>query len=152
MPGGVRTHHDNFYYSLPGSVHAHHGLFRARAFETLATFPIVAKRHWTVQWFFQAIQKTCPSPLLISIAFTLSIRSGPWQRNFVDARFPQFHMFPTAWSCITTIGLPEFYIRVRQKVTFTVTNSGSPIEWSFAHGTLIDAPRYASAWKQRKRR
>ena len=30
-------------------------------------------------------------------------------------------------------------------------NSGSPIERSVAHGTLISAPRYASAWKQRKR-
>ena len=43
---------------------------------------------------------------------------GPWQRNFIDARFPQFHMFSTVWSCTTTIGLPEFYIRVRLKVTF----------------------------------
>ena len=51
----------------------------------------------------------------------LSTKPGPWQRNFVDARFPQFHMFPTVWSCATTIGLPEFYIRVRLKVTFTVT-------------------------------
>ena len=31
-------------------------------------------------------------------------------------------------------------------------SSGSPMERSVAHGTLIDAPRYASAWKQRKRR
>ena len=31
-------------------------------------------------------------------------------------------------------------------------NSGSPIERSVAQGTLIDAPRYASTWKQRKRR
>ena len=30
-------------------------------------------------------------------------------------------------------------------------NSGSPIEQSVAHGTFISAPRYASAWKQRKR-
>ena len=155
--------------------------------------------------------------------------------------FLQFHMLPTVWSCTTTIGLLEFYIRVRVKVTFTVTygkkkiivvlpssgisekvgsvgrkifffliiffkkhpkgsnlgaysiiflkkhpiwaklgafpnllflflflnrvgrwgrhnifffwpNSGSPIERSVAHGTLISSPRYASAWKQRKRR
>ena len=50
-----------------------------------------------------------------------SLDPGPWQRTFVDASFPQFHMFPTAWSCTTKIGLPEFYIRVRPKVTFTVT-------------------------------
>ena len=31
-------------------------------------------------------------------------------------------------------------------------SSGSPMERSVAHGTLIDSPRYASAWKQRKRR
>ena len=30
-------------------------------------------------------------------------------------------------------------------------NSGSPIERSVAHGMLIDAPRYASPWQQRKR-
>ena len=48
----------------------------------------------------------------------LFIKSGPWQQNFVDARFLQFHMFLTAWSCITTVGLPEFYIRVRLKVTY----------------------------------
>ena len=30
----MRTHHGNFYYSLPGGVRVHHGLFRARAFET----------------------------------------------------------------------------------------------------------------------
>ena len=30
-------------------------------------------------------------------------------------------------------------------------NSGSPIERSVAHGTLIDAPRHASPWQQRKR-
>ena len=31
-------------------------------------------------------------------------------------------------------------------------SSGSPMERSVAHGTLIDSPRYVSAWKQRKRR
>ena len=30
-------------------------------------------------------------------------------------------------------------------------SSGSPMERPVAHGTLIDAPRYVSAWKQRKR-
>ena len=30
----------------------------------------------------------------------------------------QFHMFLTIWSCTTTIGLPEFYIRVHLKVTY----------------------------------
>ena len=64
-----------------------------------------------------------------------SVHTGPWQRNFVDAHFPQFHMFPTVWSCTTTIGLPEFYIRVRLKMTWR--NSGSPIERSVAHGTPL---------------
>ena len=45
--------------------------------------------------------------------------SGPWQRNFVDACFLQFYMFPTVWS-YTTIGLLDLNIRVRLKVTFTV--------------------------------
>ena len=63
----------NFYFSLPGSVRAHHGLFRARAFETPATFHEVAKSYWIVQWFIQANQKTSPSPLLINIAVTPSI-------------------------------------------------------------------------------
>ena len=55
MPDGVRTHHVNFCCSLPGGVHGHHGLLRVCAFETPATFHIVAKSHWTVQWFIQAI-------------------------------------------------------------------------------------------------
>ena len=59
--------------------------------------------------------------ILIFQCHTSGAYSGPWQRNFVDARFLQFHMFPTVWSCTTTIGLPEFYIRVCLKVTFTVT-------------------------------
>ena len=46
---------------------------------------------------------------------------GPWQRNFVDACFLQFHMFPTVWSYTTTIGLLDLNIQVRLKVTFTVT-------------------------------
>ena len=57
MPNGVRTHHGNVYCSLPGGVRAHHGLFKVRAFETPATFHIVAKNHKTVQWFIQANQK-----------------------------------------------------------------------------------------------
>ena len=36
----------------------------------------------------------------------------------LDARFLQFHMFPTVWSCTTTIGLPEFYIRGHLKMTY----------------------------------
>ena len=43
---------------------------------------------------------------------------APWQQNFVDACFLLFHMFPTIWSCTTTIGLAEFYIRVCLKVTY----------------------------------
>ena len=49
------------------------------------------------------------------------INTGPWQRNFVDVRFLQFHMFPAVWRCTTTIGLLELNIRVRLKVTFKVT-------------------------------
>ena len=63
----------NFYCSLRGSVRAHHGLFRTRAFETPATFHKVAKSHWTEQWFIQVNQKTSPSPLFINIAVTPSI-------------------------------------------------------------------------------
>ena len=55
MPGGVRTHHGNFYCSLPSDMCAHHGLFRARAFETHAPFHTYSsKSHWTGQWFIQA--------------------------------------------------------------------------------------------------
>ena len=73
MSGGVCTHQGNFYCSLPGGVRAHHGLFRARAFETPATFHIVEKSLWTVQWVIQTNKKTNTSPLLINIAATLSI-------------------------------------------------------------------------------
>ena len=44
MPGGVLTHHGNLHCYLPGGVRAHHGLFRARTFETPATFHIPAKK------------------------------------------------------------------------------------------------------------
>ena len=44
----VSALHGNFHCSFPGGVHAHHGLFRVRAFETPATFYIVVKSHWTV--------------------------------------------------------------------------------------------------------
>ena len=71
--GGVHKHHVNFSCSLPGGVGAHHGVFRARDFETPATFYVVAKSHWTVQWFIQASQKTSPLPLLINIDVTPSI-------------------------------------------------------------------------------
>ena len=63
----------NLYRSLPGDVRAHHGLFRARAFETPATIHKVAKSYRTVQGFIQANQKTSPSPLLIKIAVIPSI-------------------------------------------------------------------------------
>ena len=49
--------------------------------------------------------------------FRILDRSGPWQRNFVDARFFS-STFLTVWSCTTTIGFLEFYIRVRLNVTF----------------------------------
>ena len=32
--------------------------------------------------------------------------------------FSSVHMFPNTWSCTTTIGLPEFYIRVCLKVMY----------------------------------
>ena len=53
--------------------------------------------------------------------FGLNVQPGPWQRNFVDACFLQFHMFPTVWSYTTTIGLLDLYIQVCLKVTSTVT-------------------------------
>ena len=56
MPSCVGTHHGNFCCHLPGGVLAHHVLFRARAFETSTTFHVVAKSHWTGQWFIQANQ------------------------------------------------------------------------------------------------
>ena len=56
MPGGVHMHHGNFHHSLPCSVGAHHGLFWAHAFETSATFLMVAKSHWT----FKQIERPVP--------------------------------------------------------------------------------------------
>ena len=61
---------------LPGGMRAHYDWLRARAFKTPATFHILAKSHWTVQWFFQANQhdhKTSSSPLFINIDVTISI-------------------------------------------------------------------------------
>ena len=55
MPLAVVT-----YCSLPGDVRPHHGLFRTFAFETPAIFHIVAKSHWTVQWFIHANQMISP--------------------------------------------------------------------------------------------
>ena len=69
---GVRTRHGNLHCSFPGGVRAHHSLFRVRAFET-PTYYIVAKRHWTLQWFIWANQKTSPSLLLINVDITPSI-------------------------------------------------------------------------------
>ena len=68
----MRTHHGNLYCSLPGCLRAHHGLFTARAFESPASFHILvlAKSHWTVQWFIQSNQKKRLSPLLICINVT----------------------------------------------------------------------------------
>ena len=36
--------------SMPGGVRAHYGLYREPVFKTPATFHIVAKSHYTVQW------------------------------------------------------------------------------------------------------
>ena len=67
-------HHGNFYYSLPGGVPAHHGLFRARAFETLSTFHVVAKRHRTLSAVVHSNnQKTSPSHLLMNTDVTPSV-------------------------------------------------------------------------------
>ena len=54
---------------------------------------------------------------IITPLIKINVSTGPWQRNFVDAHFLQFHMFSTVWNC-TTIGLPEFYIWVRLKETY----------------------------------
>ena len=95
MPGGVPTHHGNFYCSLPIGVRAHHGLLRARAFETPATFHIVAKSLWTVQWFIQTNQKTIPSPLLINIAVTPSIILQNTQGSLLS----EFARIKFHWNC-----------------------------------------------------
>ena len=52
---------------------------------------------------------------------TTSDKTRPLTAKLRWCLFLQFHMFPTVWSYTTTIGLLEFYIRVRLKVTFTVT-------------------------------
>ena len=78
-------------------------------------------------------------------------QSGPWQQNFVDARFLQFHMFSAVLNT-TTIGLLEFYIRVRLKVTYVWRK----IQEAQSNNLLRTARLFmrldASAWKQRKRR
>ena len=92
----------------------------------------------------------CPTrPERYNAKMVYSLLPGP--RNFVDACVLQFHMFPTIWSYTTTIGLLDLTSGSVQKWRLQWRNSGSPIERSVAHGKLIDAPRYASPWQQRKR-
>ena len=102
MPGGVRTYHGNFYCSLPGVVCAQHGLYRARAFKIPATFDVVPKSHWIVQWFIQANQKTSPSSLLINNDATRSTHSDSnciflrWIKKILTKKwlFPKFQLIP----------------------------------------------------------
>ena len=85
MPICMHTHHCNFYCSLTGDVHALHGLFRARAFENPPTFHVVAKCHWTVQWFIQANKKTSSSPLLINHGLIQDLqKEGAEYRNWEE--------------------------------------------------------------------
>ena len=48
--------------------------------------------------------------------------------------FLQFHMFPTAWSCTTTIGLPKLYMWVLSCLSESDVNSGSPSTICCAQG------------------
>ena len=74
VPSGVCTHHGIFYCSLPGGVRAHPGLFRAHAFETPASFEIVAKKPLdSAVVHVQANQKTSPLALSKNIDVTPSM-------------------------------------------------------------------------------
>ena len=57
----------------------------------------------------------CLHSLDVTSMLTLCTVAGPWQPNFVDAHFLQFHMFLTIWSRTTSIGLPAHYISVTWK-------------------------------------
>ena len=85
--------YSNFYCSLPCGVHAHHGLFRARAFETPITFHEVAKSHWTVQWFIQA--KTSLLPLLIINPIYTHLKNSPcfWKTGWQPLHYLFFFFF-----------------------------------------------------------
>ena len=78
---------------------------------------------------------------------------GPWQRNFVNTSFLQFHMFPDRLDCTTAIGLLEFYIRVTSE-----SDVYSDVIQEAQSNNLLHTVRFsvpldtASAWKQRKRR
>ena len=62
---------------------------------------------------------------------------GSWQRNFIDACYLQFHMFPTVWSCTTTSGLSELYIRVCLKVQEAQLNY---LLWTVRLSMCLDMP------------
>ena len=66
--------------------------------------------------------------------------------------FFSFTCFPPSGAAQQHLGFWNFTSGSVWKWRLQWRNSGSPIEWSVAHGTLISAPRYASAWKQCKRR
>ena len=74
------------------------------------------------------------------------LRAGPWHRNFVDARFFCSTCFRPSGAAQQQLGFQNFTAGSVRK-----WSSGSPIELSVAHGTLVDASSYASAWKQSKR-
>ena len=95
MPGGVRTHLGIISIVLCLVVFVHIMVCSGSVLLKLpAIFHIVAKSHWTVQWFIQANQKTSPSPLLISIdvVITLSILLGRRHPDFLKL-FNMSHVF-----------------------------------------------------------
>ena len=87
-----------------------------------------------------------------SVVCKYSVVSGPWQRNFVDACFFSSTCFRPSGAAQQQLGFRNFTSGSIWKWCLQWHNSGSQIERSVAHGTPISAPRYASAWKQRKRR
>ena len=69
------------------------------------------------------------------------VHTGPWQWNFVDARFFSSTCF---WPSGAAQQQSGFWISTSGSVwkwRFQWRSSGSPIERSVAHGTLISAPR-----------
>ena len=84
--------------------------------------------------------------------FVRYLKTGPRQQNFVDARSFSSTCFRPSGAAQQQLGFWNFTSRSVWKWRLQWRNSGSPIERYVAHGTLISAPRYASAWKQRKRR
>ena len=83
---------------------------------------------------------------------TLWLQPGPWQRTSLTPVFLSSTCFRPSGAAQQQSGFLNFTSGSVWKWRLQWRNSGSPIERSVAHGTLVDAPRYASAWKQRKRR